>query len=162
MKIILFASFLVLIDAPPQKNSLVAAIDKSNFVGFLYHDRLATNDDPVFKAVEVFKGNIYMVIDRNGEIPINNDDLYLVVGNTYDYFLSNVNYPVSAVKKLPQAALDVLQTLPCYDEAVKREYENMVCTRQYEPICGCDNKAYGSICEMHKRGIIRFRAGDCR
>ena len=162
MKAILFVSLLFILGEPHQQDDLVAAIDKSNFVGFIYHNRNAPSEDLVFTAVEVFKGDVKYLIARNGEMNIIDERLYLVIGNVEGHFLSTLNFPARVVIDLPRTTLDILQRLPCYDDSIKKEYENLICTRELDPVCGCDNKKYGNMCEMRKQGIVKFKPGNCK
>ncbi len=36
-----------------------------------------------------------------------------------------------------------------------------VCTLQYDPVCGCNNKTYGNACIASCSGITEFTPGEC-
>jgi Kazal-type serine protease inhibitor domain len=49
------------------------------------------------------------------------------------------------------------------DEAcVEKIKENCVCTQQYEPVCGCNNKTYGNACEAACASIEVAHTGECK
>jgi hypothetical protein len=55
------------------------------------------------------------------------------------------------------AGCKTAQTEEC-KEIVK---ENCMCTRQYDPVCGCNKKTYGNACEAECHGITNYTKGEC-
>lgn len=37
----------------------------------------------------------------------------------------------------------------------------LVCTAEYEPVCGCDNVTYGNACEAMRNGVPSWTPGEC-
>ena len=40
--------------------------------------------------------------------------------------------------------------------------EDCVCTLQYDPVCGCNNKTYGNACAANCAGITSYTNGACQ
>ena len=51
------------------------------------------------------------------------------------------------------------EEVTCIDES--KIDTNAVCTMQFEPVCGCDGKTYGNVCEAEKAGVTRWQEGEC-
>ena len=38
---------------------------------------------------------------------------------------------------------------------------SIICTEEYKPVCGCDNKTYSNDCKANKNGVTKFEMGAC-
>ena len=54
-----------------------------------------------------------------------------------------------------------LSILACKKDCQETTNTNAVCTKQFDPVCGCNNKTYGNACEAEAAGITVFTKGEC-
>ncbi|MBC7572130.1 MAG: hypothetical protein H7319_20735 [Spirosoma sp.] len=47
-------------------------------------------------------------------------------------------------------------------DCVENYNPNVVCTKQYDPVCGCNNKTYGNACQAGAAGIRVVAQGECK
>lgn len=47
-------------------------------------------------------------------------------------------------------------------DCVEKINTTVVCTAQYDPVCGCNNKTYGNACVAGAAGIRVIYSGECK
>ncbi|MBD1396800.1 kazal domain protein [Pontibacter sp. JH31] len=49
--------------------------------------------------------------------------------------------------------------VPCIDQS--KINPDQMCTLQYDPVCGCNGKTYGNVCEADRAGVTAYAKGEC-
>jgi len=57
--------------------------------------------------------------------------------------------------------LAVLSACNTTQKCVEKINTDCVCTMQYDPVCGCNNKTYGNACVAECSGIKTYTKGEC-
>ncbi|MEO7992005.1 MAG: Kazal-type serine protease inhibitor family protein [Chryseolinea sp.] len=148
---------------PALPNDIESAIRASDFVGFVVFDNNESTDDyAVLHVVESFKGDEKDLTLKESKMKFEADLEYLLIANKTGSVIKEITYSITIVGDLSDASLDILNNLECYNEASKKKYEKSICHRNLDPVCGCDNKTYGNLCELSKAGIMKFKPGRCQ
>ena len=53
---------------------------------------------------------------------------------------------------------EVIKDNTCIDESLIKDGP---CTKEYRPLCGCNNITYGNLCMASNAGVISFSEGEC-
>ena len=49
--------------------------------------------------------------------------------------------------------------ITCIDESLIKDGP---CTKEYNPVCGCNNITYGNVCLANNAGVLLFSEGACK
>lgn len=146
-----------------QPNDIETAIRASDFVGLVaFDDNESTDDYAVLRVVQSFKGDVTDLVLRESKMKFEADVEYLLIANQTASVIKEITYPITIYGDLSDASLDILNNLECYSETSKKKYEKSICHRNFDPVCGCDNKTYGNLSELSKAGIMKFKPGRCQ
>ena len=145
-----------------QTNDIEIATRESDFVGFVIYDsNRNAGDSKLLMVTESFKGDVKVLEIKTVDLKMEEEVEYLLIANKVGRLVTKIMYPINRIESLTNATIEVLDNLECYSESLKTKYKDLICTRQFDPVCGCDHKTYGNICEMMKSGVARFKSGDC-
>ncbi len=67
------------------------------------------------------------------------------------------------MKNIPSIAAFLLLITACNpaQKCIEKPNPDCMCTLQYDPVCGCNNKTYGNACAAQCAGIKKFTKGAC-
>ncbi len=50
----------------------------------------------------------------------------------------------------------------CKKACIEKQSKGCMCTKQYYPVCGCNNVTYSNACEAECSGIREYKSGNCK
>jgi hypothetical protein len=138
--------------------------DDSDFVGVV---QFFDNYDEA-KVFESFKGNFKVILSSGYNLSFQKEQRYLLFAKLDNVSISHINSIVS-IDDVSFELDRFLKQLPCFikSETIEEKQKRNpnitgACHRIMDPVCGCDGVSYDNICEMGKKGIVRFISGDCK
>lgn len=67
--------------------------------------------------------------------------------------------PAAQPEKTTPADVIAAPPLSCYNPKLARP--DMMCTQQYDPVCGCNNVTYPNGCHARNAGVLKTTPGKC-
>ena len=71
----------------------------------------------------------------------------------------NILILISAIGIMGCISQNVHQIEECIDPS--KINKEAICTMDYTPVCGCDNKIYSNSCVAENAGVLRWTDGEC-
>ena len=58
--------------------------------------------------------------------------------------------------------ITLFSTVACQKDCEEQTNQGGVCTADFTPVCGCNNKTYSNVCNAENVGITTYTQGTCK
>ena len=72
--------------------------------------------------------------------------------------LKGVSTAFIIILMIAASCSEQLEEQQCIDDSRIKEG---ICTMEYVPVCGCNEKTYGNACEAGNAGLLSWTEGEC-
>ena len=90
-------------------------------------------------VTESFKGDVKVLRIKTVDLEMEEEVEYLLIANKVGGLVAKITYPINRIESLTNATIEFLNDLECYSESLKTKYKDRICTRQFDPVCACDD-----------------------